>query len=133
MGIIGGSRLTNEDAYAWSKMARSVIGTDNIDAQLDDGLPAELVLGLPPATIADACEADTVLIGGPRSQRGTCDIASAPPRRCHQRPNQSGPNRTDGHGSESYAQHSILCQAGEAAKTLTDLLKQWRPAGAATA
>ena len=39
IGIIGGSRLTNEDAYVWAKLARSVIGTDNLDAQLGDGLP----------------------------------------------------------------------------------------------
>ena len=26
---------------------KSVIGTDNVDAQVGDGLPAELVLGLP--------------------------------------------------------------------------------------
>ena len=44
---IGGARLTNEDAYAWAKLAKGVIGTDNVDAQLGDGLPAELVLGLP--------------------------------------------------------------------------------------
>jgi NADH-quinone oxidoreductase subunit G len=33
--------------YAWAKLAKGVIGTDNVDAQLGDGLPAELVLGLP--------------------------------------------------------------------------------------
>jgi len=62
VGIIGGARLTNEDAYAWSKLARTVIGTDDIDCQLGDGLPAELVLGLPRATIDEACAADTVVL-----------------------------------------------------------------------
>ena len=55
IGIIGGARLANEDAYAWSKLARAVLGTDNVDAQLGDGLPAETVLGLPRATIDQAC------------------------------------------------------------------------------
>jgi NADH-quinone oxidoreductase subunit G len=55
IGVVGGSRLTNEDAYAWAKLAKGVLGTDNVDAQLGDGLPAEVVLGLPRATIADAC------------------------------------------------------------------------------
>jgi NADH-quinone oxidoreductase subunit G len=65
VGIIGGARLANEDAYVWSKLARSVIGTDNLDAQLGDGLPAELVLGLPRATIDDACSAKlTILLAG---------------------------------------------------------------------
>jgi NADH-quinone oxidoreductase subunit G len=62
IGIIGGSRLTNEDAYAWSKLARTVLRTDNVDAQLGDGLPAELVLGLPRATIDDVCDADVLVL-----------------------------------------------------------------------
>jgi NADH-quinone oxidoreductase subunit G len=55
VAVIGGARLTNEDQYAWAKLAKGVIGTDNVDAQLADGLPAELVLGLPQATIDDVC------------------------------------------------------------------------------
>jgi NADH-quinone oxidoreductase subunit G len=51
VGVIGGSRLANEDAYAWVRLAKGVIGTDNFDAQLGDGLPAELVASLPRATI----------------------------------------------------------------------------------
>jgi NADH-quinone oxidoreductase subunit G len=65
IGIIGGARLTNEDAYVWAKLAKSVIGTDSVDAQLGDGLPAEIVLGLPQATIDDACSARAVLLVGP--------------------------------------------------------------------
>jgi NADH-quinone oxidoreductase subunit G len=62
VAVLGGARLTNEDAYAWSKFARTVLGTDNVDAQLGDGLPADVVLGLPTATIADACSAGTLLV-----------------------------------------------------------------------
>ncbi len=65
VGMIGGARLANEDAYAWSKLARAVIGTDNVDAQLGDGLPADVVLGLPRATIDQACEASAVILLGP--------------------------------------------------------------------
>ncbi|MEM9034188.1 MAG: NADH-quinone oxidoreductase subunit NuoG [Actinomycetota bacterium] len=65
VAVLGGARGTNESAYAWSKLARTVIGTDHVDAQMADGLPAELVLGLPRATIDDACNATTLLwIGG---------------------------------------------------------------------
>ncbi|HET8930497.1 MAG TPA: molybdopterin-dependent oxidoreductase, partial [Acidimicrobiales bacterium] len=53
--VIGGSRLTNESAYAWAKLAKGVIGTDSVDAQLGDGLDPRLVLGLPRATIAETC------------------------------------------------------------------------------
>jgi len=66
VGVIGGARLTNEDAYAWAKLAKGVIGTDNVDAQLGDGLPAEVVLGLPRATIDQTCApGGTVLVIGP--------------------------------------------------------------------
>jgi NADH-quinone oxidoreductase subunit G len=61
VGVIGGARLTNESAYAWAKLVKGIIGTDSVDAQLGDGLPADLVLGLPRATI-DAAAAAPVLI-----------------------------------------------------------------------
>jgi NADH-quinone oxidoreductase subunit G len=64
--VVGGARLTNEDAYAWVKLSKGIIGSDNVDAQLGDGLPAEAVLGLPPATIDDACRpGGAVLLLGP--------------------------------------------------------------------
>src|SRR5205814_1869162 len=65
IAVIGGARLANEDAYAWAKLAKGVLGTDNVDAQLGDGLPAELMLGLPRATIDDACSASAVVLLGP--------------------------------------------------------------------
>ncbi|MDQ2648213.1 MAG: NADH-quinone oxidoreductase subunit NuoG [Actinomycetota bacterium] len=66
VAVLGGSRLTNENAYAWAKLAKGVIGTDNVDAQLGDGLPAEVVLGLPRATIDNAfAKGGTVLVLGP--------------------------------------------------------------------
>ena len=55
VAVLGGARLCSEDQYAWVKLAKGLIGTDNVDAQLGDGLPAELVCALPRATIADAC------------------------------------------------------------------------------
>ena len=65
VAVIGGARLTNEAAYAWAKLAKGVIGTDHVDAQLDDGLPADLVLGAPPATIDDVCRpGGTVILLG---------------------------------------------------------------------
>ena len=61
IGFIGGARLSNEDAYAFAKLAKSIVGTDSIDAQLGDGLPVEIVLGLPQATIDDATRARVVV------------------------------------------------------------------------
>jgi NADH-quinone oxidoreductase subunit G len=65
VGIIGGARLTNEDAFAWAKLAKNVIKTPNVDCQLDDGLPAALALGLPRATIDEACSAPVVITLAP--------------------------------------------------------------------
>jgi len=64
VAVLGGARLTNEDAYAWAKLAKGVLGTDSVDCQMGDGLPAELVLGLPRATIEEACSASTAVLLG---------------------------------------------------------------------
>lgn len=63
--VIGGARLPNEDAYAWAKFARVVLGTDNVDAQLGDGLPGDLVAALPRATIDETCDASLVVLVAP--------------------------------------------------------------------
>lgn len=66
VALIGGARSTNEGAYGWAKFAKAVIGTDNCDAQLGDGLPAEVALGLPGLTIDELCEpGGTILWMGP--------------------------------------------------------------------
>jgi NADH-quinone oxidoreductase subunit G len=62
VGVVGGARLTNEGAYTWAKLAKGVLGTDSVDAQMGDGLPAEVVVGLPRATIDQAAAADTVIL-----------------------------------------------------------------------
>ena len=65
VGVIGGARLANEDAFAWARLADDALGTANVDCQMDDGLPAEVVLGLPRATIEDACNAPVVVLLAP--------------------------------------------------------------------
>lgn len=62
IGVVGGARLSNEDAYAWARLAKGVIGTDSVDAQIGDGLPAEVVLGLPRATIDEAAGAKVLVL-----------------------------------------------------------------------
>jgi NADH-quinone oxidoreductase subunit G len=63
---LGGARGTNEDAYAFSKFMRTVIGSNNVDAQLGDGIEAQL-LAAPGrrATISELDRAKTILVWGP--------------------------------------------------------------------
>ena len=65
LAVVGGAHLPNEDAYAWAKAARVALGTDNVDAQLGDGLPATTILGLPRATIDEAAAAPLIITLGP--------------------------------------------------------------------
>ncbi|EQD47255.1 NADH-quinone oxidoreductase, chain G, partial [mine drainage metagenome] len=62
VAIIGGANLVNEDAYAWVKLAKSVICTDSVDASLGDGIDAELLATLDRATVDEACSAQCLLL-----------------------------------------------------------------------
>ena len=74
VAIIGGSRGTNEDAFAWARLGHEVIGTHNVYAQMGDGLPNGL-LGLDRATIDDAASAPTVILLS-RSEEHTSELQS---------------------------------------------------------
>jgi NADH-quinone oxidoreductase subunit G len=62
VGVLGGSRGTNEDAYVWARFAKGVLRTDHVDAQPADGLPASVVLGMPRATIPDLDRAKAIVL-----------------------------------------------------------------------
>ncbi len=62
VGVIGGARFSNEDAYAWARLSKAVLRTDSVDAQLGDGLPAEVIAGIRHATIDDATKARLVVL-----------------------------------------------------------------------
>jgi NADH-quinone oxidoreductase subunit G len=63
IGLLGGARGSNEDAFAWAQFA-DAIGVSYRDAQLGDGLPAS-ILGLDRATIDEAASASTIVLLGP--------------------------------------------------------------------
>ncbi|WP_420451519.1 NADH-quinone oxidoreductase subunit NuoG [Ilumatobacter sp.] len=63
IGLLGGARGSNEDAYAWAAIA-DALGIEHRDAQLGDGLPAS-VLGCRRATIDEAATAPTIVVLGP--------------------------------------------------------------------
>ncbi len=62
VAVIGGSRLSLEGQYAWSKLVKGIVGTDNFDAQLGDGVPAALAMGLDRATIDSVCAPGGVIV-----------------------------------------------------------------------
>ena len=63
--MLGGARSTNEDTYAFARLMKGVVGTDNVDAQIGDGVPAEVLLGVPRAEIADCDRAAAIVLLGP--------------------------------------------------------------------
>jgi NADH-quinone oxidoreductase subunit G len=65
VALLGGARGTNEDAYAWVRFAKGVLRTDHVDCQLGDGLPAEVVCGLPRATLSDCDGARAIVLLAP--------------------------------------------------------------------
>ncbi|HEX2738407.1 MAG TPA: NADH-quinone oxidoreductase subunit NuoG [Acidimicrobiia bacterium] len=65
VAVLGGARGTNEDAYVWARLVKGVLRTDNVDAQLGDGLPADVVLGMPRARIGDCDTAAAILLLAP--------------------------------------------------------------------
>ncbi len=122
IAVLGGARGTNEDAYAWSKLARTVLRTDHVDAQLGDGLPAELVVGLPAATIDEACNADTTLLvcGDLREELPVLHLRLRGAARAGTtRLVEIAPTTT---GLTRNAARSEQCRGGEAASVLRNLL-----------
>jgi NADH-quinone oxidoreductase subunit G len=65
VAVIGGARGTNEDAYAWARFAKGVLKTDNVDCQLGDGLPADVVAGMPRACLSDCDTARAIVLLAP--------------------------------------------------------------------
>ncbi|HVW31919.1 MAG TPA: NADH-quinone oxidoreductase subunit NuoG, partial [Acidimicrobiia bacterium] len=65
IGVIGGARGTNEDAYTWARFAKGVLKTDNVDCQVGDGLPAEVVTGMPRACLSDCDTARAIVVLAP--------------------------------------------------------------------
>ncbi|MEO5974499.1 MAG: NADH-quinone oxidoreductase subunit NuoG [Ilumatobacteraceae bacterium] len=63
VAIIGGSRGSNEDAFAWAMLA-DALNINQRDCQLADGLPAE-IFALPQATIDDINRAPTIILLAP--------------------------------------------------------------------
>jgi NADH-quinone oxidoreductase subunit G len=64
IAVIGGARGSNEDAYAWARLAHDVIGTPHVYPQMGDGAQINL-LGFDRATIDEAANAATIILMAP--------------------------------------------------------------------
>ena len=64
IAVLGGARGTNEDAYAWARLAHDVIGTPHVYPQMGDGAQINL-LGFDRATIDEAANAATIILLAP--------------------------------------------------------------------
>ena len=111
IAVLGGARGTNEDAFAWAPLA-DALGTPHRDAQLGDGLPAE-VLGLPRATIDETAAGGDDRPARARPQGGAAGPVPAPaPRRRAaqgQARSRSAPADT---GLTPHAWRSVRVEAG---------------------
>jgi NADH-quinone oxidoreductase subunit G len=66
VGFLTGGRLMDEDYYALSKLARTVVGTNDLDHRRDDGSDAEAYAARHPmaVTYADVERAKVILVAG---------------------------------------------------------------------
>ena len=134
VAVLGGARLTNEAQYMWAKLAKGVVGTDNVDSQLGDGLDPHLVLGLPRATIDDACRPGaTVLLVGPDPKE---ELPTLYLRLRHAIVNDGvtlievTPHAT---GLSHLAEHSLRPSPGTTSRLVTELVDAATSPGPATA
>ena len=130
VAVLGGARMTNESQYAWAKLAKGVLGTDHVDAQLADGLPAEVVLGLPRATIDRACTpGGTIVLLGPDPKE---ELGALFLRLRHAIVHDGAtlieltPRRT---GLSDHAAHSLRVPPGDAAGVVAGLFGEGSLAG----
>ncbi|HEX6312509.1 MAG TPA: NADH-quinone oxidoreductase subunit NuoG, partial [Acidimicrobiia bacterium] len=126
IAVLGGARGTNEDAYAWARLAKGVLRTDNVDAQLGDGLPPAVVLGLPRATIGDCDAASAIVLLAP-------DLKEELPvlyLRLRRATEELGVPLLDvaarDHGLTSYAEATVRHRPGEVAGAARDIVDHAR-------
>jgi NADH-quinone oxidoreductase subunit G len=123
IGAVGGARGTNEDAYALSKFMRTVLGSNNVDARLDDTLNAEFLAGFAgKGQIADLESAKTILVWAAdlKEEHSTLYL------RVYRAATALGAKlivvNPMGTGLDDVATHSFTYPPGSGDKTLADLM-----------
>jgi NADH-quinone oxidoreductase subunit G len=99
IAVIGGARGTNEDAYAWARLAHDVIGTPHVYPQMGDGSQINL-LGFDRATIDEAANASTIILMAPDLKEELPVLFLRLPRRSAEAPEQDHRVRPEGQRSQ---------------------------------
>jgi len=122
VGGLGGARGTNEDAYAFSKFMRTVIGSNHVDAQMGDGLDPKLLAAVDrKAMISDLDSAASILVWGPdlKEESGTLYL------RVRQAAQKRGVKLVIVHpratGLDDCAKHKITYRPGQGPEVLAQL------------
>jgi len=123
VGGIGGARGTNEDAYAFGKFMRGVVGSNHLDAQLDDGLDARFLAGVSPrAEIGDLDRAGAILLWAPDLKEESGSLYLRVRHAAQDRGTRlvvAHPRRT---GLDDRATHKLTYRPGEGPALLADLV-----------
>ncbi len=64
IGVIGGNRLTNESAYAYSKLFKGLIGTDNVDSTTPNSVSVNSLYALNRGTFSDVTNSKLIITIG---------------------------------------------------------------------
>ena len=62
IGFLGSATFSNEGIYSWVRLAKSIIGSDNFDADLSQSISANAVFEAPRATIDQAMGAKVLIV-----------------------------------------------------------------------
>ncbi|MDZ7413899.1 MAG: molybdopterin-dependent oxidoreductase [candidate division KSB1 bacterium] len=83
IGVVGSTKFTNEDAYLLMKLARGVLGTDNLDtsarfyqAPTLHAMSAQLGVAAATASLTDIEQADVLLVVGSNAKEQTAKAGS---------------------------------------------------------
>ncbi|MGI9665609.1 MAG: NADH-quinone oxidoreductase subunit NuoG [Acidimicrobiia bacterium] len=121
VGAIGGANNTNEEAFTLGKFMRWVIGTNNVDAQIGDGINPQLAATLTPrAEISDLDRASTIFVWGP-DLKETLPVLYLRVRKAVRNGAELVVASPAGTGLDGIAAHVVRYRAGSGADTLRKL------------
>ncbi|MGA0064759.1 MAG: NADH-quinone oxidoreductase subunit NuoG [Ilumatobacteraceae bacterium] len=120
IGIIGGARGTNEDAFLWARFA-DALKIDNRDAQLGDGLPNE-VFALPQATISEAAASATIILLAPDVKEEAPVLYLRLRDAAQKRRTRIIEVTTRSTGLTPYAWRSVVCEPGDQSRAVRDVM-----------